>query len=111
MRKFHRVRNRRILFVQALLHNLIRAGKMETTLARAKEVRPKAERLITIAKRQDVRSLRLLLARLPKQSAEKLFYEVAPRFKERHGGYLRIVKLGRNRKRDAAPVARIEFVE
>ena len=111
MRKFHRIKSRRILFVQTLVHNLIMRQKIETTLARAKEIRPRTEKLLTIAKRQNVHSLRLLLARLPKASAEKLYYEIAPKYGSRKGGYLRIIKSGRARKRDAAPVARIEFVE
>lgn len=103
-------RSRRALFVDKLANNLIVKEKMQTTEARAKEIRPLVERMVTIAKHQSVAGLRLLLRRLPKQSAEKLFYDIAPKYKERKGGYLRIIKLAKSRKRDGAPVARIEFV-
>lgn len=83
---------------------------METTVARAKEIRPFLERLLTVGKRQQVRDLRLLRRELPARSAEKLFYEIAPRYAERRGGYLRIIKEAKHRKRDGAPLAVIEFV-
>lgn len=86
-------------------------GRMQTTVTRAKEIRPKTEKLVTLAKRQDTHSFRLLMKTLPKISAEKLFYDIAPKYKERHGGYTRIIQLGKSRKRDAAPLARIEFVQ
>lgn len=111
MRKFHRITNRRRLFLKSIMHNLVMRERMETTVARAKEVRPSVERLVTLAKRQNVASLRRLLAKLPKDSAEKLYYEIAPKYKERNGGYLRIVKEAKVRKRDATPLAIIEFVK
>lgn len=109
-RKFHRMAGRRRLFVQALLANLVSRGKMTTTVARAKEIRPVAERLVTIAKRGRVSDLRLLKRRIPPEAAGKLFHEIAPRYADRRGGYLRIIKQARVRKRDAAPLATIEFV-
>ena len=84
--------------------------RIETTEARAKEVRPQVEKLVTLAKKQNLASFRILLSRLPKQSAEKLYYEIAPRYQERRGGYLRILKTAVRRKRDAAKKAVIEFV-
>jgi len=84
--------------------------RIETTEARAKEVRPQVEKLVTLAKKQNLASFRILLSRLPKQSAEKLYYEIAPRYQERRGGYLRILKTVVRRKRDAAKKAVIEFV-
>ena len=54
--------------------------------------------------------MRLLLARLPNDAALKLYYEIAPRYKERSGGYLRVVKVGSTRMRDAAPKSIVEFV-
>ena len=86
-----------------LMHNLIEEGRIKTTDSRAKEIRPKVEKLVTIGKRGDVASLRLLLSRLPKDSATKLYYEIAPKYKERKGGYLRMIKLSKSRRRDAAP--------
>ena len=110
MRKFHFKRGRRRLFINKLANNLVLHEKMETTVARAKEIKPLVERLTTIAKKQNLASLRILLAKLPKVSAQKLFYEIAPRYKERSGGYLRIIKEAKTRKRDGAALAIIEFV-
>lgn len=97
--------------MKGLMHNLIVHGSMTTTLERAKSVRIAIEKLVTVAKKQDVAHLRLLISRLPhKISATKLFYEIAPRYKERSGGYTRIIKQGITRKRDGAATALIEFV-
>jgi large subunit ribosomal protein L17 len=111
MRKFNRIQGRRRLFLQSLAKNLVDREKIETTIARAKEIRPYVERLVTIAKKQDTANLRRLHALLPKKSAHKLFYELAPRYKNRKGGYLRITKETKSRKRDNAPLATIEFIE
>lgn len=84
---------------------------METTEARAKAIRPTIERLVTIAKRQTLAARRLLYARVHSDAvAKKLYGEIGPRYKDRNGGYVRVVKLGKSRKRDGGPVARIEFV-
>lgn len=97
--------------MKGLMHNLILNGVLTTTRDRAKSVRVAIEKLVTVAKKQDVAHLRLLISRLPhKMSAEKLFYEIAPRYAQRTGGYTRIVKQGMYRKRDGASIARIEFV-
>lgn len=111
MRKFHRKRGPRRLFLKGLANNLIMKERIETTEPRAKEIRPLVERFVSIAKKQQLVSLRMLLSKLPKESAQKLFYEIAPRYKERAGGYLRITKEAKHRKRDAAPLAIIEFVK
>jgi len=84
--------------------------RIETTEARAKELRPQVEKLITLGKKQTTASLRLLLARLPKVSATKIYYDLAPKYKKRAGGYLRILKTSERRKRDAAKMSVIEFV-
>lgn len=110
-RKFNRTMGRRKSFLQGLANNLIMKEKIATTVARAKSIRPMVEKLVTVAKKQQVASLRRLLAALPKQSANKLYYEVAGRYQNRAGGYLRITKLAKTRKRDAAPMAVIEFVK
>src|SRR3989338_5054540 len=110
MRKFHRIRGRRKSFLKTLEHNLIMKERVQTTEARAKEIRPLVERLITLAKKQQLASLRLLLAQLPKSAALKLYYELAPKYQARSGGYLRILKSAVRRKRDAAKQAIIEFV-
>ncbi len=84
---------------------------MVTTEARAKEVRPFVERLVTLAKRQDLASFRRLLMKLPKDSAEKLFYDIAPRYRDRRGGYLRVRKQAATRKRDGTELAVVEFIK
>jgi large subunit ribosomal protein L17 len=109
-RKFHRKRGQRRALFRVLLNNLILKEKILTTEAKAKEIRSRLEKLISIAKRGDLASLRLLLARLSKKSAEKLYYELAPRYKETNGGYLRIIKSMRRRKGDGSKMAMIEFV-
>jgi large subunit ribosomal protein L17 len=98
-----------------LIANLARAlfseGRIRTTEAKAKRLRPQAERLITFAKRGDVASRRQVLTVVrDKQVVHKLFAEIAPRFAERQGGYTRILKLG-PRPGDAAPMVLIELVE
>jgi large subunit ribosomal protein L17 len=98
-----------------LIANLARAlfseGRIRTTEAKAKRLRPQAERLITFAKRGDVASRRRVLTVVrDKQVVHKLFAEIAPRFAERQGGYTRILKLG-PRPGDAAPMVLIELVE
>ena len=82
-----------------------------TTEAKAKALRPVAEKLITFAKRGDVAARREVLKLVPDRDVvHKLFAEIGPRFAERNGGYTRILKLGQ-RKGDGAPRARIELVE
>ncbi len=110
MRKFGRTRGPRKLFLQTLAHNLIMKGKITTTVTRAKSIRPIVERLVTIAKKQTLADFRRLLSALPKASAEKLYYDIAPKYKERKGGYLRIMKATEWRKRDAVDMAIVEFV-
>jgi large subunit ribosomal protein L17 len=85
--------------------------RIETTTAKAKELRPYAERLITLARRGDVHSRRLAARKIADRNAlGKLFDDIAPRFMERPGGYTRILKLG-NRKGDAADMSLIELVD
>jgi large subunit ribosomal protein L17 len=111
MRKFNRTKGDRKLFLKSVAHSLIEREHIETTLARAKEIRPMVERLLTIALKGNVASLRLLLKELPRTSALKLFRDIAPRYKERHGGSLRITANAKTRKRDGAQTAVIEFVK
>src|SRR3989338_1404807 len=109
-RKFGRKTGKRRAFRKGLAHNLILKGKIETTEARAKETRPVVEKPVALAKKQTLESLRLLLARLPRASAEKLYFETAKRYADRNGGYLRIVKQMKRRKRDGSRVAAIEII-
>jgi large subunit ribosomal protein L17 len=98
------------LMMANLAAHLFEAEKITTTVAKAKVLRPYAERLITKAKKGGVHNQRLVVARLhDKQVTHKLFSEIAPRYTERNGGYLRILKLG-PRPGDHAPMARIELV-
>jgi large subunit ribosomal protein L17 len=109
--KFNRKTGARRSFLRNLVNDLIRTGRIETTESRAKAIRPLAERFITIAKKQDLASRRLLLSRLQhKKNVERLMEEIGPRFAERKGGYLRIVKSGKSRKRDGSMLAVIELV-
>ncbi|MBI5152939.1 MAG: 50S ribosomal protein L17 [Parcubacteria group bacterium] len=109
VRKFSRKTSERKAFIKSLNHNLVMHGKMETTLTRAKAIKSTVEKLVTVAKKQNVASLRLLMRRLPKVSSKKLFHEIAPKYKERAGGYTRIIK-GKSRIADGTTMAIIEFV-
>jgi len=93
------------------VNDLVTAGRIETTEIRAKAVRPLVERLVTIAKRQNLAARRLLLSRVHnKTAAAKLYEEIGPRYAGRSGGYTRIVKLAKWRKRDGSRLTRVEFV-
>ncbi len=93
-----------------LANNIILHGKIKTTKGKAKLVRPFLERLITKSKDKTLANYRYLLKFLPKKSADKLFYEISPRYKERNGGYLRITAFSKRRTKDGAEMAIIEFV-
>ena len=93
-----------------LVAHLIAAESIVTTEAKAKALRPVAEKVITKAKKGSVHSQRQVVAFIrDKDMAHKLFAEIAPRYADRPGGYLRILKLG-PRHGDNAPMARVEFV-
>ena len=109
-RKFHRARGQRRALLKSLIANLIIKEKIETTEAKAKEIKSATEKLVTLAKKQSVASLRIILSRLSNKAGQKLYYQIAPRYAERKGGYLRIIKLAKVRKNDAAKMAIIEFV-
>ena len=94
-----------------LTASLIEHGRIKTTVAKAKEVRPVAEEMITLGRRGDVPARRQALKFLRSQDVvHKLFSEVGPRFSDRRGGYSRIVKLG-PRQGDAAEMAYLELVD
>ena len=91
--------------------SLIEHGRIRTTEAKAKEVRPIAEKMITLGKRGDLHARRLAMAELRSNDVvHKLFSDVAPRFAERNGGYTRVIKLG-PRQGDAASMALLELVD
>ena len=102
--------HRRALYAN-LTASLIEHGRIKTTVAKAKEVRPVAEEMITLGRRGDVPARRQALKFLRSQDVvHKLFSDVGPRFADRPGGYSRIVKLG-PRQGDAAEMAYLELVD
>lgn len=109
-RKFGRRTNQRRALLRSLAEGLIKRGRIITTEARAKELKSFAEKLITLARKNSLASRRLLVSRLGKAAAaERLFKTVAPKYKERPGGYTRLVKLP-PRRGDASPRALIELI-
>ena len=94
-----------------LTASLIEHGRIRTTETKAKAVRPIAEKIVTLGREGSIHARRQVLAYIRSQEVtHKLFSEVAPRFKDRPGGYTRIVKLG-PRQGDSAPMAYLEFVD
>ncbi len=108
-RKLGRERGVRRGLMKSLAYSLILKGKIKTTDAKARELRPAAEKLVTIAKKNTLASRRDLVAQIGGEAAEHLVKEVTPRYAERAGGYTRITKLPR-RLGDGALMAVIEFV-
>ncbi|MEK7208462.1 MAG: 50S ribosomal protein L17 [Patescibacteria group bacterium] len=109
-KKFGREKNQRRALMRTLAHSLFRDGRIETTEAKAKALRPFAERLITHAKSGTLASRRLIAARLGGTAAlAKLYKEIAPRCAKRSGGYSRVVKAGMRRS-DGAKMAVIELI-
>ena len=110
-RQFGRDSGHRKALLRMLVSSLIKNEKIETTRARAKEIRPLAEKMITLAKRGDLHARRQVLSFIHDETVvSSLFAQIAPRFASRNGGYTRIVPT-RNRPGDAAPMAVIELVE
>jgi large subunit ribosomal protein L17 len=98
------------LLLRTLAEQLFEHGKITTTEAKAKRLRPLAEKMITSAKKGDLASRRLVMAQIANKTVvHNLFTEIGPRFASRNGGYTRITKLG-PRKGDSAPMAVIELV-
>jgi large subunit ribosomal protein L17 len=109
-RKFGLEKDQRNALMRSLARNLINETKIKTTLAKAKELRPYVEKLITKAKTGTLASRRLVISRVGGVKETKaLFDTIAPKYKDRKGGYTRIIKLSR-RTLDAAPMAMIEFI-
>ncbi|MDP2951646.1 MAG: 50S ribosomal protein L17 [bacterium] len=109
IRKFGRTKDQREAMLNSLVNSIFIHGKIKTTQAKAKELKGFAEKLITRAKKDDLTARRYVLKFLPQDTAKKLLGEIAPKYKERKGGYLRIINLGQ-RKSDAALMAQIELV-
>jgi len=110
-RKFGREKNGRIALMKGLASSLISYGRILTTVAKAKEVRPKVEKMVTKAKNDTLATRRLLLSGFYNNNivVEKLIKEIAPKYADRNGGYTRITKIV-SRKSDGAPMAVIEFI-
>ena len=110
-RQLSRTNTHRKATLRNLATSLFLHERIETTSAKAKELRPFAERLITLARRGDIHARRLAGRKIQDRHVlGKLFDDIAPRFAERPGGYTRILKLG-NRKGDAAEMSLIELVD
>lgn len=110
-RKLGRTTSHRRALFRNQLASLFTHERIKTTLPKAKDLRPLAEKMVTLAKRGGLHARRLALKNLPDQDAVKrLFDVIAPRFKERAGGYTRIMKLGQ-RQGDGAEVAILEFID
>ena len=110
-RQLRRTSEQRLALLRNLATSLIEQGAIETTEAKAKELRPFVEKLITKARSGTLHDRRLAIRHVHKrETADKLFREVGPKFATRPGGYTRILKLG-HRRGDGADMARIELVE
>lgn len=109
-RKLGRASDHRKAMLRAMVTYLLENGKIETTLARAKEVRNMAEKMITLGKREDLHAKRQVFSFITKENvAKKVIDEIGPKYTDRDGGYTRIVKTG-VRRGDAAEMAIIELV-
>ena len=110
-RKLNRTASHRKAMFANMASSLIEHEQIVTTLPKAKELRPIVEKLVTLAKRGDLNSRRLAIARTRnKEMSKKLFDVLGPRYKDRQGGYIRVMKAG-FRYGDNAPMAVIEFVD
>lgn len=109
-RKLGKPTDQRMAMLRAMVTYLLENGQIKTTLSRAKEVAPLTEKMITLAKKNDLASYRQALAFITKEDvAHKLFNETANQYTTRDGGYTRIVRMG-PRKGDAAEMALIQLV-
>jgi len=110
-RQLRRTTEQKLALLRNLATSLILEGAIETTEAKAKELRPFVEKLITKARTGTLHARRLAGIHVHKRAAsDKLFQELGPRFATRKGGYTRILKTG-HRKGDGAEMARIELIE
>src|ERR671916_339014 len=111
LRKLNRTASHRTAMFANMAAALIQHEQIVTTLPKAKELRPIVEKLVTLAKRGDLHARRLAISRIRDEAmVGKLFATLGPRYAERNGGYLRVLKAG-FRHGDNAPVAVIEFVD
>lgn len=108
-RKLGRETNQRRALMKSLAVNLIRNEKIKTSEAKAKELRPFIEKLVTKAKEGSLAKRKIIISTIGNLPAKKLFEKIAPNYKSRSGGYTRIVKMPR-RKTDGSRMSIIEFV-
>jgi len=109
-RKLNRTREHRKAMFENMATALLEHGRIETTVAKAKALRPVAERVITLAKNNDLHARKMAFSIIPKGDVVKrLFDVVAPSFKDRPGGYTRVIRT-HTRRGDAAPMAILELV-
>lgn len=110
-RKLGRTGSHRIAMLRNMVTSFLDKEKIVTTVPKAKELRPFAEKIITLGKQESLHARRRALAIIRKKSVvHKLFDTLAPRYADRHGGYTRIIRLG-YRKGDSAEMALIELVD
>ncbi|MFA7060003.1 MAG: 50S ribosomal protein L17 [Pedobacter sp.] len=110
-RRLGRTTSHREAMFRNMVTSLLNHEKITTTDAKAKEIRSVAEKMITLGKRGDLHAMRLAASYIREKSVvHKLFTTIAPRYKDRAGGYTRIIKLG-IRQGDTAPISLIELVE
>jgi large subunit ribosomal protein L17 len=110
-RQLRRTSEQKLALMRNLATSLIESGSIETTEAKAKELRPFIEKLVTKARTGTLHARRLAIRHIHKrEAADKLFQEIGPKYVSRPGGYTRILKTG-HRKGDGADMARIEFVK
>ncbi len=109
-RKLGKTTAQRKAMLRQQVTDFLDKGRMETTLARAKEIAPLAEKMITLGKEKNLDAYRQALAFITREDvAKKVFDEIAPKYAERNGGYTRVTRLG-TRRGDAAETAVIELV-
>ena len=109
-RKLGRTSDQRRAMLRAMVTYLLENGQIKTTITRAKEVAPLAEKMITLAKQNDLAAYRQALGFITKEEvAKKLFQELGPKYAGRNGGYTRVVRIG-PRRGDAAEMAIIQLV-
>ena len=109
-RKLGRTSDQRRAMLRAMVTYLLENGQIKTTVTRAKEVAPVAEKMITLAKQNDLAAYRQALGFITKEDvAKKLFQELGPKYAGRNGGYTRVVRIG-PRRGDAAEMAIIQLV-
>ena len=109
-RKLGKPTDQRMAMLRAMTTYLLEEGQIKTTVSRAKEVAPLAEKMITLAKKNDLPAYRQALGYITKEDvAKKLFQEIGPKYADRNGGYTRVVKIG-PRRGDAAEMAIVQLV-